>query len=266
MSQDTINLIKSLSKNERKFISQVESNPTKWKSFKPQYDIIAAFSKENFDGYTVGQVMSLVQAGYTSAPACPVCSKSLELNSSNEPRKFCSNKCKLEAKGANNSRPVIIDGVVYGSINDASRELNLERWQVVNEIMDSSNPDYKFTGDHDSFCLEKLRETHPKLTDREYLQTWKDSRAPMKVIMQEMGIKTHATVKLALLYFGIETSFDQLPLGSKEKLEDKEWVKNAYDSGGTSQIIRDTGCSPSLALRYMHAHGLEFKRKAKTTS
>jgi hypothetical protein len=206
--------------------------------------------------------MSLVTQGYLEEPKCPNCGGVLPLYDTFKPYQYCSIGCKKESKPANNSISVLIDGKEYRSVNDASRELGIERWLVMNRIMDRGIPDWMFVGDHDEICIKKLAATDPRLTDEKLLREWKESGETMKSLCDSLGIKTHATTKLALLYFGIDTSFDQLPKGSSDKLNDKEWFVNTYNTAGPTKIKEETGCSQSTVLNRCGDYGIPPKRRA----
>lgn len=232
-----------------RLITKYVKDPVKFKSQAQKFSRILDAKNQLFPEIGISEFLHILKSGRSSPDQCPVCSSNIPFKGDGLGYpKYCSNQCRRK-DNIPNSQKVIVDGVEYSSVNSASRILNLEQWEINLHLLDPSKPNYRYLGDHDQICKDKISKIHPKLLDREFLVSWKDSRKTIKELCDLLNIKTHSTIKQAFVYHGIPTIFSQVTRYTKDKLNDPSWFITEYKKGGSAFVARQIGCSETTVLR-----------------
>lgn len=172
---------------------------------------------------------------------------------------YCSHNCRALHKNTV-SESIIIDGKKYKDFGKAMAELGLSRYIIRQRIFDPSFPTYRWdVDDHDAKCIEKLKESHPKMADKSFFEEWKKSKKPRQFLSEDLGINAE-TIKSALIYFGIETSFEQIDSEAMSLKNDPERLKALYDIYSSEEIAQKFNVSPSAILQWLKMYGFEIDK------
>jgi len=260
MIEETRNLIAAWRTQDFRLVTKYAQDPIKFKSQATKFDPIIAAKDTLFPDMHIQEFVYILKTNRSSPDKCPVCSNHLEFRGDGLGYpKYCSRSCRSKDK-IPNSESIFVDGKEYRSINDASRVLGIERWQINLDLLDPSKPNVRFSNDHDLKCQTKISDIDPRLLDKQFLIDWKESRKTIKELCEYLGIKTHSTIKQAFVYHGVSTYFEQMSQFTRDKLNDKDWFTTEYKKGGSLFVARQIGCSESTALNKAFSYKIPVKR------
>lgn len=232
----------------------------KGKSKNQLYTSIANAIKDVYHEIPFDEAVFMVKSRIKTRQFCMNCKNPGVFRSSPSPRYnlFCSNRCR-NVFNKNNSESILIDDVEYSDFKTASDALGISRYIIRQRIFDPNFPNYKWNcDDHDSKCIEKLRDAHPKLVDREFLASL--NRSSRRILAEQLDVSPE-TIKPALLYFGLDTSYQQIDDAAIELKNDADALRNLYDRMTSAEIASLYSVSESSILKWLHFHGIEIKQE-----
>lgn len=260
MLEETRKTINTWRTQDFRLITKYVADPVKFKSQASKFDPIIKARDELFPSMKINEFLYILKTNRTTSDVCPACYTSLIFKGDGLGYpKYCSRTCRSK-ENVPNSQGVFINNIEYPSVNDASRILGIERWQLNLDLLDPNKPNCKFSNNHEEICKDKISGINPKLLDKQFLIDWKESRKTIKELCEHLSIKTHSTIKQAFVYHGINTNFNQMPQFTRDMLNDRGWFATEYKKGGSAFVARQIGCSESTALNKAFEYKLPVKR------
>lgn len=180
---------------------------------------------------------------------CRACGKPVPLShSSGEYPEYCNQKCYSSDKSAvNNSKKLIIDGIIYNSMSEAIKELKSSNYLIKLRLYSPSFPKYEYHPDHETqLNIEKneLGKWSEYLLDKEFLLSKKKLNISMNEISEDLGVKLDQ-LRLAFYLHDIDTQYDQIPKESSELLKDEIWLRDQISTLRVSELADVLSCSVS---------------------
>jgi hypothetical protein len=199
----------------------------------------------------------------------PSCSCGKKLTFRTDPThgyaKFCSMSCRSTTSNTQ-AESIIVDGIVYNKFPDAMAALNLSREVIRYRLYDPEFETYKWNvKDHDEKCLQKLKEHNELLTNKDVLLQWKESGEAQTSFCERMKIEKYQ-FRCALLFFGIETAFEQVNPLAREFLNDKERFVKEFDECSIERLALIYNVTPRTIKLYAIQYGQDTSKWANGVS
>jgi len=251
-------LIKDFEKNDWRQISIQEKKEPKH-GYTPKYKEVIDTIKRDYPEIPFPEATFIVKNNLPERQSCINCGEFdvFRLDPSPQYMMYCSHKCRSEHKNTV-AEAIIIDGKQYKDFGKAMEELNLSRYHIRQRVFDPAYPNYRWdVSDHDAKCIEKLRESHPTMADKSFFEEWKRSKMSRQWLSDQLGLSAD-TIKTALIFFEIETSFEQVNDIALELKKDPIRLKELYDRYSTEEIAQMFNVSPSAILQWLKMYGYEI--------
>lgn len=168
---------------------------------------------------------------------------------------YCSSKCRVAHVDSGES--IIVNGVIYKNFTSAMDQLGESRYEIRQKIFNGNFPNYMWNcDDHDLKCQSKLEEANPILLDKAMFIEWKDSKKSINELSEKIGIsKDH--IRIALIYHGIDTTFDQIEENAKALKDDPKKLEELYDQYSSEEIAKMYDVSSSAILQWLEKHQIQ---------
>lgn len=202
--------------------------------------------------------------------SCPCgCGNLIEKTKAGYTPKYFSKECyyKIKAKEPNDSKQVIIHGVIYSTISEAVKQTNISRFLLLQKLF-SPDTQYEFYPNHESQLsieIDSLRKDNPLLVDFSYLYERKSKNNKMSDICADIGVKQDK-LRLAYCLFDLDTSFEQITPHTKELLDNKEWLSEVIENMTTDAIGVKIRCSASSVQHACAFHGIKIPERFESTA
>jgi hypothetical protein len=257
--------IKDFDKNDWRQVSMQYKKEPKH-GYTPKYLEVINYIKDTHQDVPFAEAVFMLKTGQ-ERQSCVACGLFNVFRQDPQPmyNVYCSHKCRSADKNTT-AEPIIIDGVEYDNFVKASEAINVSRFLIRHRLFDPTFPNYKWKAeDHDKKCLEKLKESHPKMIDEKYLQQWKESGKTRKWLADDMNL-TAETIDYALTFFEIERQFSQISKEAEELKNDPELLRSLYSEFTSDELAVKYNISPSAILQWMKIHGIEADKSTSQSA
>jgi len=211
-------IVNALSVNYKTLLTKYASDPTKFSACSSWAKPIVGAIKNLYLNYPFYEAIHLLKEGRLEGNNCPVCDTKLEFRKSvYSYKKFCSNECKVKVMPNNAAESIVIDGIVYKDFSSAMKVVNTTRAAIRQKIFMPEYPNYRWEGNHDAKCIQKLTDIDLRLATSDYLIDWKLSGKSQQVLVDEIS-KDMETIRFALWYHQIDPDFIQIDKGTYDFL------------------------------------------------
>ncbi len=223
----------------------------------PKYIPVIDALKSLYPDYSKTEAAHLVRTKTKVPPTCE-CGKQIAFR--NDPKPYypiyCSLKCKNSFSNTQ-AEPIIIDGIHYAKFTDAIVVTGLNRNDIRTRIFDPEYPSYVWDcNDHNQKCIEKLHSHHPKLIDKNFLLEWKHSGMSQSDLCNTNGFESYQ-LRYALLFFGIDSKFDQVNPLAREFLNDKTRFCSEFETHSMERLAVIYQVSTGTIRNYARSYGLD---------
>ena len=232
------------------------NDPQKLSNVKHKYESIINAIVELHPSISFEEALFLVKNNLSNAPLCPNCGNVISFNPRTyKYKKYCSQSCS-----AQHNNPfadiVIIDGIQYKDFPTAMKLTGESREDIRSKIFNHHFPTYRWgLCDHDEKCQKKLASASPVLTDKNALVEWKKSRITQSVFANANNISTDQ-LRCALLYWDIESIFDQIPEDAQQIRDNRHLLEDLYKTYTSDEIAQLYHVSPSAVQLWLYNHGI----------
>ncbi len=249
--------ISDFRKNDWRMVTMVFTNSQK--VIDDRYVKVADMIRSVYPDISPVEASYLVKNRIESIPECPQCGNKIGFRT--DPKHYypayCSMSCRSHHRN-NISESIVIDGIMYRDFPSAILAIGLTRLEIRNRIFDIEYPEYTWNcDDHDQKCIDKLYAYNPILTDNQRLLEWKDSGDTQQKFCIDNNISDINCFRNALRFFGIDTTYDQVSMETREFLNNQELFVSEFNINSMEKLSDMYGCSTGTIKNYALKYGLD---------
>jgi hypothetical protein len=261
-------LVREFHSNDWRSISMIFSKPaTSTVNYRQLYHKVSQMMVTLYPDVHHTEAAHMVRNNLTCRPRCPVCNSEIAFR--NDPKPYYPNFCTIKCRSAStnpSAEPIIVDGVKYKDFTVAMSKTGLDRETIRKNIFDSTIDTFKWDcDDHDAKCQDKLKSAHEILVDVDALTKWKESREPQTSFCDKLKIDAYH-LRYALLYWGIESKFDQVTKDARDFLDSKERFCEEFSKHSMERLSVIYSVSTGTIKNYAKLYGLNTSQWANGVS
>lgn len=200
----------------------------------------------------------MIRNNILEAAKCQHCNIKLKprIGNTKEPfTKYCSNICKSSAQANPAAEEIIVAGNRYRDFVSAMNATGLSRNTIRSRIFDHAYSDYTWAVDHETTCINKLKNYSDSLVNVDVLNEWANSSETLSSIESRTKIDS-GQIRCAFSFFGITKKFEQISDEAALVRDDKETLSALYEKFNTEEIANQLGVTPKSIQNWLHHHNI----------